>query len=494
LTPLGTLIVGGTKRVKPWPESIDDWPQYLNKADNNAVARDTVAGPPRLVQWVDNPVWCRSHMGIPTVAGMVTSRGRLFTIEDAAPPDNPFLPAAFQIVARDAFNGTRLWARKITRWEAVTMYIKCQPVQQQRRMAVVGDMLYCTLELEGPLSALDAATGDVLKVYKHTSPTQEVAYDQGILYLNVGDRFASSAYNIVKLKGKPFVEGADPSQPFYGGGFREGYAPEIRDKENPVSAILALDPKTGSELWAVRKINNYTAGSLAIKGQYAVYQAADGLFCVNAKTGANIWAHEKQIFNALGHDSHTPGTTPNTVVITDDKLFAVEATSTGRIASNAKNALSVYSLKDGTLLGQTPVGGNYQASSDICFVNGTLWIGGHNPTQLGGRLLAISTSDGKQLAEYSLNAAPVWDSKHLCRNYRALSHGDQERGRVPFAGTARRVLRTKGTRPLAAALRSNSCALVLIAVANGQLYISLADGTVQCRGPSCDLQPRSGDR
>ena len=382
LAPLGAMVVGGRKTAKPWPKNIDDWPQYLNKADNNAVAKDSVAGPPRLIQWVDNPVWCRSHMGIPTVASLVSGNGRLFTIEDGAPPDNPFLPAAFRIVARDAFNGKQLWTRKITRWESVTMYIKCQPVQQQRRMAVVGDTLYCTFELEGPVSAVDAATGEVLKVYENTSPTQEVAYDQGILFLNVGDRFSTSAYNIVKTKGKPFVEGADPSQPFYGGGFKEGYDPEIKDKENPVSAILAIDPKTGKQLWAIRDISNYTGGSLAIKGDYAVYQAADGLFCINAKTGKSIWAKEKKIVNALGHDSQTPGTTPNTVVIADDKVFAVESMRTNRIAANAKNTLYAYSLKDGRELWQAPVGGNYEASSDICYVNGTLWIGGHNPTQL----------------------------------------------------------------------------------------------------------------
>ncbi|MCK4293992.1 MAG: class I SAM-dependent methyltransferase [Planctomycetes bacterium] len=248
LTPLGAMVVAGKKTVKPWPKDIDDWPQYLNKADNNAVAKDSVVGPPRYVQWVDKPTWCRSHMGIPTVASLVSSNGRLFSIEDTAPPDNPFLPAAFRIVARDAFNGKELWTRKITRWESVTMYIKCQPVQQQRRMAVVGDTLYCTLQLEGPTSAVDAATGEVLKVYENTSPTQEVAYDQGILFLNVGDRFNTSAYNIVKLKGRPFVEGVDPAGPFHGAGFKEGYAPEIKDKANPISAIFAIDPRTGKEL------------------------------------------------------------------------------------------------------------------------------------------------------------------------------------------------------------------------------------------------------
>jgi hypothetical protein len=51
--------------------------------------------------------------------------------------------------------------------------------------------------------------------------------------------------------------------------------------------------------------------------------------------------------------------------------------------------------------------------------------------QLGGRLLAVSATDGKRLAEYKLNAAPAWDS---------------------------------------------------IAIANRHLYIGLADGTVQCLG------------
>ncbi|UCG59478.1 MAG: class I SAM-dependent methyltransferase, partial [Phycisphaerales bacterium] len=42
LTPLGAMVVAGKKTVKPWPKDIDDWPQYLNKADNNAVAKDSV--------------------------------------------------------------------------------------------------------------------------------------------------------------------------------------------------------------------------------------------------------------------------------------------------------------------------------------------------------------------------------------------------------------------------------------------------------------------
>ena len=51
--------------------------------------------------------------------------------------------------------------------------------------------------------------------------------------------------------------------------------------------------------------------------------------------------------------------------------------------------------------------------------------------ELGGRLLAISTTDGKQLSEFKLTAAPAWDG---------------------------------------------------LALANHHLYLALADGTVQCLG------------
>ena len=131
---------------------------------------------------------------------MVSCNGRLFSIEDRSLPDNPFLPGKFTYVARDAFNGRTLWTRKIERWESITIYIKCLPTQQQRRMVATDDILYCTPVLEGPLAALDAATGETVRIYEGISPVQEVAYDQGILFVNVGERFNSAAYNITDKK------------------------------------------------------------------------------------------------------------------------------------------------------------------------------------------------------------------------------------------------------------------------------------------------------
>ena len=52
LTPLGVAYVKGedgawTKTQKPWPKEIDDSTRLMHKPGGNAVARDTVVGPPR---------------------------------------------------------------------------------------------------------------------------------------------------------------------------------------------------------------------------------------------------------------------------------------------------------------------------------------------------------------------------------------------------------------------------------------------------------------
>jgi outer membrane protein assembly factor BamB len=363
LTPKGTAIIGGRKTVKLWPDDIDTWPQYLNKADNNGVAMDSVVGPPRRMQWHDKPTWSRSHMAIATIVSVVTCNGRMFSIEDRALPDNPYLPGRFMYVARDAFNGRTLWTRKIKRWESITVYIKCMPTQQQRRMVATDDVLYCTPVLEGPLAALDAATGRTLRTYGGLSPVQEVAYDSGVLFVNVGERFNAAAYNQTHKKSDG--KGGTRGEPFNGSGFRKGYAPEIKDKQKPVSSIVAIDAKTGRKLWRTKGLTNYTGASLAVKGGRAVYQTGEGMFCIDPKTGASLWSVKKPITNQAGHDSHTPGTMPNTVVITDDKAFAVEG-----------NELFAYSLRDGKALWNIPVATNYESSADVFYVDGTVWIGG----------------------------------------------------------------------------------------------------------------------
>jgi len=360
LAPLGVAILGGQMLVKPWPASIDEWPQYLHGADNNAVAQDEAVGPPRHLQWVTDPVWSRSHMAIPTVTSMVSSRGRLFTIEDTATPENPFLPGRFQLVARGAFNGMVLWRLAFADWEPVTRYIKDIAVQSQRRLAAIGDTVYCTPGLTAPVTALDAATGEVLRTYEGTARTQELAYDGGVLYAVVGDRMNAARYNIVKTipsKGTN-LGGSDPKAPFGGTGFRGAYAPESPDRADPVCSIVALDAKTGRRLWRQADIHGYTGCTLAVRGRHVVYQTAGGLFCLDPKTGAEQWSVRKQIESG-------DGTEANPVVLSDTTVYAKEGKS-----------LHAYGIEDGSAKWTAPIANNYEKAADLFLAAGLVWTGG----------------------------------------------------------------------------------------------------------------------
>jgi len=85
LCPDGVALIGGEKTVKPRPEEIDEWTHYLHDASNNAVAHDSVVGPPRRLQWVGSPKWARHHDHMASMSALVSAGGRIFYIMDEGP-------------------------------------------------------------------------------------------------------------------------------------------------------------------------------------------------------------------------------------------------------------------------------------------------------------------------------------------------------------------------------------------------------------------------
>ncbi|MGD8240224.1 MAG: hypothetical protein PVH68_16840 [Armatimonadota bacterium] len=146
---------------------------------------------------------------------MVASQGRIFTIEDLAPIALPLMPGKYTLVAREAFNGLVLWKRELANWENITHWMKPTPVQLSRRMVAVGDRVYATLGIIAPVTALDGATGKILKVYEGMEQTQEIVCAGGVLYLAMGDPF--NPYG-VKSGGALFIAGMPnefPEDDFY---------------------------------------------------------------------------------------------------------------------------------------------------------------------------------------------------------------------------------------------------------------------------------------
>jgi len=182
LAPRGVAMIGGRKTVKPWPDDIDEWTHYLHGPDNNAVADDRVAGPPRHMQWLAGPRWTRHHHSDkgtnPSIRAVVSAGGRLFYMVDEAGTSDMRVPGRWFLAARDAFSGVLLWKKplEVKRFER-------RLERLWRTVIADGDHVYAPLGVDEPLSALDAATGDVVRPYPGTEGFSEAVKDGNTLFI-----------------------------------------------------------------------------------------------------------------------------------------------------------------------------------------------------------------------------------------------------------------------------------------------------------------------
>ena len=233
-----------THLVKPRPGEIDEWTHYLHDASNNAVAADTQVGPPRRLRWVAEPLWARSHEFISSLSAMVSAGGRLFYVFDEGLTGitTPTVPERWTLIARDAFNGVLLWKRPLPDWrgQGKSRALRSVPATTPRRLVAQDDRVFVTLSGGGPVSILDAATGEPLATCEGSDGTDELRLLDGVLLLRKG-----------------------------------------------TGELLAADAATGRKLWQAP--GKAQALTLAARNGRAFYQAGKELHCVDLRTGQPRW-------------------------------------------------------------------------------------------------------------------------------------------------------------------------------------------------------------
>ena len=181
LRGVACIVRGGVLSYhrKEWPEDIDDWRHSRYDSTANAVSRDKRVGPPLFMRWEALPRW---NKGTKTSC-LVSSGGRIFYILD----DTHFAAGAFgwSLIARDAGNGIRLWRHPLTSWAGAKGGKKVGPAQVHRRLIASDDKVYVTLGESAPVSVLDAATGDAIRVLDATADTTEMLLSEGVLLVLV---------------------------------------------------------------------------------------------------------------------------------------------------------------------------------------------------------------------------------------------------------------------------------------------------------------------
>ena len=279
LSPDGVALVkqGGewAKTVKHRPEEMDDWTHFLHSSTGNAVANDTIVGAPFHLQWVGSPHYARTHEGVSTVNVAVSDGRRIYYIADDSTVALPHqIPSVWTLVARDAFNGVILWKRPLNRWQALGHGSRHNfPPDLFRRLVAAGPYVHATLDILGPVVALDPATGKTIRVYENTEAAEEILYDNDVLYV--------------------IVNVARP----------EDIDRRLLAQTLPTSApkkIMAFDAKTGRLLW--RKNDHQTIGlvsmSTAVKDGYLVFQNADQVVCLDTANGEPRWQTKRETLQA----------------------------------------------------------------------------------------------------------------------------------------------------------------------------------------------------
>ena len=291
LVPNGVLLtkVAGQwqKTVKPKDANLDEWTHYFYDAKGNTTSKDKVVAPPERLQWVGSPRWSRHHDRMSSLSAQVSSGGRLFYIMDEGSRISILLPAKWNLIARDAFNGTVLWKLPIASWNTHLWPLKSGPTQLTRRLVGDGDRVFVTLGIEAPISCLDGATGQTLFTCEGSRGAEEFVQANGIIYALINPR--------------PWVleEFAVKQQSDQGRVVNEyNWDQKPRD-------LAAFDAKTGKLLW--RKADQKIAPiTIACDGTRLVYHDGDALVSLDPKTGAQQWASDKASKRTLFEFNYSP--------------------------------------------------------------------------------------------------------------------------------------------------------------------------------------------
>jgi outer membrane protein assembly factor BamB len=361
-----------SKTVKPWPAEIDEWTHCLHGPDNNAVAQDSVVGPPRHFQWISEPRFARSHDHLASVSVVVSSGGRLFYVVDQGSIAFVAASPRWRLVARDAFNGIRLWEREISSWEYHLRDFRSGPAELARRLVAVGDRVYVTLGYGEPVTALDAATGETVRTYAGTEGTQEILYYDGTLLVVLGD----PQEDWPAQKAKEIVSQPDYSPPF------EKYTPPAHNKR-----VMAVAADSGELLW--KSSQPYTRdlmpSTLAASAGHVYFQNADVVICLDATTGELQWKAPRPV-----HRQRLGWSTP-TLVVYDGVVFSADRgapETEGEVlwmpsggyheylrSEDAKGELVAFSAETGERLWSSTAYEGFNAPVDVMITDGLLWTG-----------------------------------------------------------------------------------------------------------------------
>ena len=344
--------------VKPRPKDMDEWTHYYYDARGNAVSKDMLVAPPERLQWVGSPRWSRHHDRISSLTAMVSAGGRMFYIMDQGSRVSILMPSKWILTARDAFNGTILWQQAIEKWQSQLWPLKSGPTQLTRRLVADGEHIYVTKGIDAPISCLDGATGNTIRVYESTKGAEEILHVNGVLYALVN----------------PNQWQLEDFAPKFNTGDQRRVETEF-NWDQKARELQAVDAASGNLLW--RKPNVKVAPlTLATDGKRLVFYDGEKIVGLEPKSGDQRWSSAPEEKRKLFEFNYGPR-----LLLHDNVVLYAGGTGTmkGLNADNGSDLWSAPHSKSG-----------YRSPEDLIVTGGLVW---NAPTTAGGMSGAFSGRD-----------------------------------------------------------------------------------------------------
>ena len=277
VAPYGTALFkkGSTwKRVvKPYPKEMDEWKQKWYNAAKLSVSQDDLVAPPTRLQWLTQEKYDRESL-----TQLLSAGGRSFYIFRGG-----------KMVARDAFNGTRLWE-----------------IENAGRPWLATKDYLCTVLDSGMLGTIDTVTGKLSKLGVRLSSTP--AWDNDVIYTS------NSAYSIPQKK--ILWNNPEPKKSFTVPLVSDGKIIIATNPRRPNPTIICRDAKTGKNLWKIPSLGTPSLcyrGKLFLKGP----QKTESIMlrkklrktnvavnhCIDLKDGKKLWTIEFYLGSHHGSSS-----------------------------------------------------------------------------------------------------------------------------------------------------------------------------------------------
>jgi outer membrane protein assembly factor BamB len=233
----------------------------------------------------------------------------------------------------------------------------------------VGNRVYVTLGLDAPVSVLDAATGQTLRVLPGTEYTEEISVADGVVYLVVGTS------EVHRRGGGFFARGEPPATDF--------------------RYITARDGKSGRELWRRDFVgtNFLLPLTMTLHDGSVYYRDINGLGRLDAATGESVWRKPRpSVARRMAFTSPTVVATddvllvadrvpepnsqdPKTMAATDRVEWGIHGWNQEGFARRCKCLVVAYAVEDGRVLWTQPGTEDYNSAVDLFVVGDKVHIG-----------------------------------------------------------------------------------------------------------------------